>query len=58
MCDEDSKEVDVTLSGEWDVNLKGGEGGLFAGEKGHPKSFRLEGANIHLSGWEMDCGES
>lgn len=50
MCDEDNKEVDVTLSGEWDVNLKGGEGGLFAGEKGHPKSFRLEGANIHLSG--------
>lgn len=40
VCDEDNKEVDVTLSGEWDVNLKGGAGGLFAGEKEHPKSFR------------------
>lgn len=26
MCDEDNKEVDVTLSGEWDVNLEGRAG--------------------------------
>jgi hypothetical protein len=34
------KEVDVTLSGEWDVNLEGGAGGLLAEEKAHSKSFR------------------
>lgn len=44
------KEVDVTLSGEWHVNLEGRAGGLLAEEKAHSKSFRLEGANIHLCG--------